>query len=232
MKCRKAQDLYFLSRDGALDEAGRMELARHLAHCYSCGLLVKEMEASLDAARSLPELSVGEGFEWNVKRRIMQEKSKLMRRDVEANPFGEKRWVSRFMVGAAAAAAVVLVAATFAVQRIGMNEPKVREVSRENRANTTLIQAPSAHEDVLSDYRMTGAYAGPRMVSDNIFTIERGGESMNQSPFEIVAGSREDSLARENELLRRRLQRLERQLMIYKGMLDKERMQRINTSLP
>jgi hypothetical protein len=232
MKCRKAQDLYFLSRDGSLDETGRMELARHLAHCSSCGLLVKEMEASLDAARSLPELSVSDGFEWNVKRRIMQEKSRLMRRDVEANPFGEKRWVSRFALGAAAAAAIVIVAATFVVQRIGMNEPRIREVSSENRASAALIQTPSAEEDVLSDYHMTGSYAGPRMVSDNIFTIERGGESVRQSPFEVAAGSREDLLAQENELLKRRIQRLERQLMIYKGMLDKERMQRLSNSLP
>jgi len=232
MKCRKAQDLYFLSRDGALDEAGRMELARHIAHCHSCGLLVKEMEASLDAAASLPELSVSDGFEWNVKRRIMQEKSRLMRRDVESNPFDGKRWVSRFALGAAAAAAVIIVAATFVVQRIGMNEPRVREVSRENRASTALIQTPSMEEDVLSDRHMTGSYAGPRMVSDNIFTIERGGESVRQSPFEAVAGSREDSLAQENELLKRRIQRLERQLLIYRGMLDKERMQRLNMSLP
>ncbi|MCX5752426.1 MAG: zf-HC2 domain-containing protein [Candidatus Krumholzibacteria bacterium] len=231
MKCRKAQDLYFLSRDGALDEAGRMELARHLAHCSSCGLLVKEMEASLDAIGSLPELSVSDGFEWNVKRRIMQEKSKLMRRDVEGSPFVEKRWVSRFALGAAAAA-VVIVAATFVAQRIGMNEPTIREVSRENRAGTALVQMPSVEEDALPDYHMSGSYAGPRMVSDNIFTIERGGESVRQSPFEVVAGSREDSLTQENEMLKRRVQRLERQLMIYRGMLDKERMQRLNNSLP
>jgi hypothetical protein len=231
MKCRKAQDLYFLSRDGALDEAGRMELARHLAHCSACGLLVKEMEASLDAAGSLPELSVSDGFEWNVKRRIMQEKSKLMRRDVKASPFGEKKWASRFALGAVAAAAVVIVAATFVAQRIGMNEPKIREASRENRTGTAPIPAPFAEQDVLSDYRMAGSYVGPRMVSDNIFTIERGGESVRQSPFEVV-GSREDSLAQQNELLKRRIQRLERQLMIYKGMLDKERMQRLNSSLP
>lgn len=231
MKCRTAQDLYFLSRDGALDETGRMELARHLAHCSSCGLFVKEMEASLDAACSLPELSVSDGFEWNVKRRIMQEKSRLMRRDVKTNPFGDKGWVSRFALGAAAAA-VVIVASVFVAQRIGMNEPKIREVARDDRGSSTLIQTPSAEEGVFSDYHTAGSYAGPRMVSDNIFTIERGGESVRQSPFAVVAGSREDSLAQDNELLKRRIQRLERQLMIYKSMLDKERIQRLNMSLP
>ncbi len=231
MKCRKAQDLYFLSRDQALDEAGRMELARHCAHCSSCGLFVKEMEASLDAARSLPEASVSDGFEWNVKRRIMQEKSRLMRRDVDGSPFGEKGWVSRFALGAAAAV-VVIVGATFAAQRFAANEPKIREVSRGDRESAALIQAPSPEENLFSDYHMTGSYAGPRMVSDNIFTIERGGESVQQSPFGVVAGSREDSLAQENERLKRRVDRLERQLMIYKGMLDKERVQRLNMSLP
>jgi hypothetical protein len=193
---------------------------------------VKEMEASLDAAGSLPELSVSDGFEWNVKRRIMQEKSRLMRRDVTSSPFGATRWVPRFAVGAAAAAVLVIVAATFVAQRIGTNEPRVREVSRDNRASTALIQTPSADENLFPDYRMTGSYAGPRMVSDNIFTIERGGESARQSPFDVVAGSREDSLAQQNELLKRRIERLERQLMIYKGMLDKERMQRLGSSLP
>jgi hypothetical protein len=231
MKCSKAQDLYFLSRDGALDEAGRMELARHLAHCPSCELLVKELEASLDAARCLPELSVSDGFEWNVKRRILQEKSRLMRRDVETNPFGEKRWALRFALGAAAAAVFVIAATTFVVQRIGVNEPQVRTVARDARSNAAPIQPPVVEGDALVDYR-GGAFAGPRMVSDNIFTFERGGESVSQSPFNVVAASREDSLARENELLKRRIQRLERELSTYRGMLDKERMQRLNMSLP
>lgn len=231
MKCSTAQDLYFLSRDGALDEAGRMELARHLAHCPSCELLVKEMEASLDAARSLPELAVSEGFEWNVKRRIMQEKSKLMRRDVETNPFGEKRWVLRFALGAAAAAVFVIAATTFVVQRIGMNEPRVRTVARDEGSGSAPIRPPVSDGSVLADYR-GGAFPGPRMVSDNILTFERGGESVNQSPFGVVASSREDSLARENELLKRRIQRLEREVLVYRGMLDKERMQRLNMSLP
>jgi hypothetical protein len=232
MKCSKAQDLYFLNRDGALDEAGRMELARHLAHCPACELLVKELEASLDAARALPELSVSEGFEWNVKRRILQEKSRLMRREVEANPFGEKRWALRFALGAAAAAVFVIAATTFVVQRIGMNEPRVREVARDERSSAAPLQTPAVEGDVLADYHGAGTFAGPRMVSDNIFTFERGGESISQSPFEVVAATREDSLARENELLKRRIQRLERQIVLYRGMLDKERMQRLNNSLP
>jgi hypothetical protein len=47
-----------------------------------------------------------------------------------------------------------------------------------------------------------------------------------------VAGSREDSLARENEMLKVRIQSLERQIMLLRSMLDKERTRQINTSLP
>jgi hypothetical protein len=231
MKCTKAQDLYYLSRDGALDDAGGIELARHLALCPSCALFAKEMEASLDAARSLPDLAAPEGFEWNVKRRILQEKSRIMRSRIEAPPFGAKRWASRFALGAAAAAVIVL-GGLFALQRVGTFGPHVKEIADESRPGATAVQIPVADEGALGDYAMSGSYTGPRMVSGNIFTVERGTESVRQSPFQFVSGSREDSLARENELLRRRVRSLERQIMLLNSIMDKERKQRINMSLP
>lgn len=232
MNCTKAQNLYFSSRDNALDEAARMELARHLAGCPSCALFVREMEASLDAARSLPELSVSEGFEWNVKRRILQEKSRLMRRRIDAPPFWERRWMWRFAIGTAAAAAVVAVVAVFALGRFGSFEPRVKEAEQQARRGGATNQLSVGDESAISDYSMSGSYTGPRMVSDNIFTVERSAGSNRQSPFQFVAGSREDSLMRENEMLRQRIKRLERQIMLLNGMLDKERMQRLNMSLP
>ncbi|MDD4856545.1 MAG: hypothetical protein PHD74_00410 [Candidatus Krumholzibacteria bacterium] len=232
MKCTKAQDLYFWSRDDRLDEAGRMELARHLAQCPSCALFVREMDESLDAARSLPHLEVSEGFEWNVKRRILQEKSKLMRGEPGMLAFREKRWMSRFAFGAAAAAAVVAAFALFALQRTGTFEPQVKEIARQTSPSGSASRLPASDDGLAADYSMIGSYTGLRMVSDNIFTAERGAEGVRQSPFQFVAGSREDSLARENELLKRRIGRLERQIMLLNGMLDKERMQRLNMSLP
>jgi hypothetical protein len=232
MKCFKAQDLYFLSRDGTLDEAARMELVRHLADCPFCARFVREMDASLDTARSLPELSVSEGFEWNVKRRILEEKSKLMRRRIEALPFGEKRWMSRFAFGAAAAVAVVIIAAVFTLQQVGPSEPRVKEVAQDERPSGVAIRFPVADEGVIPDYSISGSYTGPRMVSDNIFTVERSAEGVRQSPFQFVADSREDSLMRQNEMLKRRIKSLERQVMLLNSMLDKERMQRLNMSLP
>ena len=231
MKCTKAHNLYFASRDGTLDESGRMKLARHLAQCPSCALFAKEMEASLDTVKELPELTVPEGFEWNVKRRILQERTKLMRRE-RVVQFGGRTWLSRFAAGAVAAAAVVVLASLFAVQRLGNPAPTVREVAPELRAANTAVPASSMGEGVVMGFSASGSYTGPRMVSDNIFSVERGGESARQEPFQFVAGSREDSLARENEMLKVRIQSLERQIMLLRSMLDKERTRQINTSLP
>ncbi|HVO76449.1 MAG TPA: zf-HC2 domain-containing protein [Candidatus Bathyarchaeia archaeon] len=232
MKCTRVQDLYFLSRDDALDESARMELARHLAECPSCARFVKEMESSLDAARSLPELEVSEAFEWNVKRRILQEKSRLMRREAGSLPFRERWWLSRFAVGAAAAAAILVVASLFVLRPLGTGEPRLKEVASDVRTGGAGIQSTSSSDGAIIDYATAGAYTGPRMVSDNIFTIERGIESVRPSAFQFVAGSREDSLARDNEALKRRIQSLEHQIMLLNGMLGKERMRRLNTSLP
>lgn len=227
MKCRKAQDLFFKSRDGALDEVEGLALTRHLARCPSCALFVKEMEASLETIAGLPEPQVSEGFEWNVKRRILREKSQLMRRE-GALPFGEKWWMSRFAVGAAAAAAIVVVASIFAVERLGAPRTVVEEAAPLSSRGS----APALPVSSVDDGSFGGYTAGPRMVSDNIYTFERGGETARQSPFDIVASSREDALTRENEMLKRRIDNLERQIVWLKGLLDKERMQRLDMSLP
>jgi len=231
MKCSKAHRLYFGSRDGALDETGRMKLARHISQCSSCALFVKEMEASLGAIRELPELMTPEGFEWNVKRRILQERTKLMRRE-NTLPFGGKRWLSRFALGAAAAGAVAVFAALFAVQRLGSPAPSVKEVFPVRHASNTAVPASATDEGTVMDFSVPGSSAGPRMVSDDIFAVERSGDNARQAPFQFVAGSREDSLTKENEMLKRRIESLERQIVILKSMLDKERMRQLNMSLP
>ena len=123
MKCRKALDMYFASRDGLLDEMGRLRLAEHLGRCAACARYVKEMDASLDALAGLPELSPSEGFEWNVKRRIHEERN-LPRRSDALFPAVGRRWASNFAFGASAAAAIVI-AAIFAGNRLAPSEPSV-----------------------------------------------------------------------------------------------------------
>ena len=228
MKCTKAHNLYFASRDGMLDELGRMKLARHLAQCPACALFAKEMEASLDSARSLPELAAPEGFEWNVKRRILQERTKLMRRE-HVSPFGGRRWLSQFAIGASAAAAAIVLVALFAAQWFGSPSPSIKVVSEAPRTAGT---ASSVGEGTVMDMTIPGSYTGPRMVSSDFLSLERGSETARQAPFQFVAGSREDSLSKENEMLRMRVQRLERQIVLLKNMLDKERIRQINMSLP
>jgi hypothetical protein len=231
MKCEKAHHLYFESRDGLLDEPGRMKLVEHLSACSSCARFVKEMEASLERAKELPELTVPDGFEWNVKRRILQERTKLMRRE-NIVQFGDRRWFSRFAIGGAAAAAVVVLAAVLTIQQTKTPVPSVTRIAPEDGASNTAMTVPYGSGGISGNFFIPGSYAGPRMVSDNILAVERGGDRAGQAPFQFVAGSREDSLARENEMLKVRIQNLDRQIMILRSMLDRERMRQINTSLP
>jgi len=230
MNCGKARQFYLAGRDGSLDEARRMKLGEHLARCSSCAAYVREMDASLDLLKGLPELTVSEEFEWNVKRRILQEKTKLIRRQ-EGVRFGERWWAGRFAAGAAVAAAVV-VAVVFLYFESGRERVAV--------VKSVSVQSPAAVASRVSyggagsitDVMETGMYPGPRMVSDNLFQRDTGGGVMRQAPFRLVSVSREDSLALENELLKQRIANLERQLAILKKMLYEERMNRSNSSLP
>jgi len=227
MNCSKARQLYGAGRDGALGEADRMKLETHLARCSACAAFVREADASLDLLRGLPELSVSEGFEWNVKRRILQEKSKLFRRP-EGVRFGERWWAGRFATGAVAAAAVVLAVGVFGVGREHNRAPFVKEVpARES----TAIASRASHRPAGPTgvgVMETGAYVEPRVVTSEF--VGRGGpgvaSGLRQSPFQLVPVSREDSLTQENELLKRRIAELERQLAMYKRALYEQRLGR------
>jgi hypothetical protein len=227
MKCTKAQDFYFANRDGLLNEADRLQLAEHLTRCSACAEFFKEMDASLALLSKLPEMSPSEGFEWNVKRRIHAERNRMLRSERRA-PFREGRWMMRFAVGAAAAA--VVLAGVFAMGRFTAPGPSVRALDGAERAAARY--SPSSVEQSAFEYMPSGGFTGPRMVSDNVFSISRRPEGAEQSPFKFVAGSREDSLMRENELLRRRIENLERQVLYLKNVIERERAQRINLSLP
>jgi hypothetical protein len=230
MRCNKMRDLYFASRDGRLDESERMRLARHIAECPSCSLFVREMDASLNAAKGLPELSAPEGFEWTVKRRILEERTKLMRRE-NAMEIGGRVWASRFGLGAAAAAIVVLVAA-FAMDRPGSRAPSVKEIAGQERVSGVAGQASPMGDGALVGFSDGGFYTGPRMVSGDIVTVGGGPEATREEPFRFVGSAREDSLARENAMLKKRIESLGREIVILKSMLDEQRRQRANTPSP
>ena len=65
------------------------------------------MDGCLDLLHQLPEESPSESFEWNLKRRIMQEKARSSRAGT-ASPWTEGRWGLKFAAGTAAAAVVVI----------------------------------------------------------------------------------------------------------------------------
>jgi hypothetical protein len=229
MNCRKAQELYCAGRDGLLDEPRRMKLAKHLARCSSCAAFACEMDASLDLVKGLPELAASDGFEWNVKRRILQEKTKLIRRR-EAVRFGERWWAGRFTAGAVAAAVVVVAVMLFGLEWGRGRVAVVKSVPAEQRGAVTSV-TPYGGPGSGAEMTETGMYPGPRMVSDNLYRRETGGV-VRQGPFQLVSVSREDSLMQQNELLKQRIASLERQIVVLKSMLYEERTNRTNLSLP
>ncbi len=230
MSCRKARELYFAGRDETLDEIRRMKLERHLAGCPDCAAFVRESDASLGLLKGLPEIAPSEGFEWNVKRRILQEKARMIRRQ-EGTRFGERWWAGRFAVGAAAAVIAVGSFVLFDLERGHERVPSVKSVAvRETGAG---VAAPAyGRAGAVADVAARGMGSGPRMVSDNLFRSETASDVMRSTPFHLVPVSHEDSLTQENVLLKRRLADLERQVAALKTMLYEERLDRARRSMP
>ena len=65
-----------------------------------------------------------------------------------------------------------------------------------------------------------------RMVSGNRSYLDRNFESTGLLPIQFTTISREDSLERENELLKRRIEDLEKENRILRQLLSKERANR------
>jgi len=230
VSCRKARELYFAGRDEPLDEIRRMKLERHLAECPDCAAFVRDSDASLGLLKGLPEIVPSEGFEWNVKRRILQEKARIIRRQ-EGTRFGERSWAGRFAVGAAAAVIAVGSFVLFDIDRGRERAPAVRSVAvRETGAGVAATVRGSS--GAVTDVAALGRGSGPRMVADNLFRSETTGGIVRRMPFTLVPVSREDSLAQENALLKRQLAELARQVSALKTMLYEERLDRARRSMP
>ena len=79
MRCAKAREMYLSHYDGLLDEKERILLQQHLDVCAECAAFAEEMDRCLSLAHGLPDVEPAENFEWNVKRRILEEKARAMR---------------------------------------------------------------------------------------------------------------------------------------------------------
>lgn len=208
------------NRDGLLNEAERMKLHRHLEQCEPCALYLRELESSLDLLQELPEMELSENFDWNLKRRIALEKSKLMRN--QAGPvFGDFAWGSRFVTAAAATLVVVLAGAWFFFQGerfTPRREPMVvesatRPAPRELNRNNIF-------------YTSQGYPGGIELVSDNPFEDYAGRGQYSQQPFSVVSQQRVDYLIRENTILRQSLQVYKEQNAQLRKLLQEERARR------
>lgn len=218
MRCNKAKEYYFLSRDELLGEQERIKLQEHLSRCKECSTFVKEMDASLSLLSELDELSPSEGFEWNVKRRILQEKTKLMRAaENEQYRFG---YFLKFIGASIAAAAIVLVS----VYTI-MNFDTDSGIKVANRVS------PSSHHQTIS-FPSNRSSKGLALVSSSQPTQARyvsqtiGGYPLEYSssrafPLSTVSLSKDDSLLWENAILRKRVLDLEREVIYLRRLIKR-----------
>jgi hypothetical protein len=224
MRCKKAQDCYFKNRDGLLNEAEKMKLQEHLGDCKACADFAIEMDRCLDLLGDLPEVSPSENFEWNIKRRILEEKSRMIR-GREGSPFGQWRWGVKFAASAAAAAVLVFSGVWFL---LGHDEDPAL------RSTVAAVHTPSREShvpDMPRNYEildMTGMNypQNMRMVSGNLGMTRRSPSSDIYMPFEDAGISRSDSLAKVNLLLTRHIQDLEVENRVLRRYLSQARSRR------
>jgi hypothetical protein len=232
MRCAKVRDYFLRHRDGLLNEVEKMKLEEHMDRCTPCASFAREMDRCLDLLADLPEAAPSENFEWNLKRAILHEKTRLMRRQSDVS-FGDWRWGMKF-VTSAAAAALIIIAGTWYVSQRGA-ETTVLGGSR----SVTSVP-PSSVRLSPRDYGIinftSGAYKPTRRntpynLIDHTVGSQRvnytGSSAMRYSqPSGFATNSREDSLMKENEFLWKRVENLEREVMVLQRLLSQERARR------
>jgi len=216
MRCRTAKDYFCRNRDGTLDEAERMRLQEHLDQCPECAEFCGEMDGCLEMLGNLSELDVSENFEWNLKRRIAMEKSRVMRNRATAE-VGGWVWGSKFI---AATAATVIIALAGAWMLAGRDSGDLTAGERLAQETVKTI-APRQQGEVR--FTQTGYAAGIRYVSDDYLGDVPMDETLRQLPFSMASDPRMDYLLRENELLRRQVESLRLQNVYMQRLLLKQK---------
>lgn len=223
MRCSKARELFFGNYDGLLDEAQKMKLQAHLDRCPECASFVEEMESNLVMLRGLPEMTPSENFGWNLKRRILQEKSRLMRQASGAY-FHDTRWGMKFAASAAAVIVVALVGAWF----LFGDHPATTNGSYIAGTPTTARhqRESSTPRFGQGDFAEAERAARLRVVSNDAPGGARESGFVGPQAFQDAAPSRQDSLVRENEYLKRYVRKIEHENLILKQYLYRARMRR------
>ncbi len=225
MRCKKARRLYFLNHDGMLDESKRMKLEEHINICPECAAFVEEMDRSLGLLSDLAQPEPTENFEWNLKRRILLEKSKMARR-IGGNYLNEWQWGVKFIASAAAVSIMVLAGVWYIARD---NGPAISDAagSAGTSSQTTHSRAyiPTRHLSLVDLAGRNGS-AAVRNVSNDIAGTGGSYQSQYIMPLESSEKASLDSLAWENELLRRRMESLTRENLLLRKMLSEKQSKR------
>jgi hypothetical protein len=223
MRCSKARELCFGNCDGLLDEAQKMKLAEHLDECPSCASFVEEIEACREMLKGLPEVTLSENFEWNLKRRILQEKSRLIR-TAGGSYLRDVRWGMKFVTSAAAVIVVALIGAWFMFGEHAV-APEYGDLARKPATvrNGRDVSIPRLGQN---DFAGADRSPGMRMVSDAAHGLEPGTGVLEPQAFLPAADSRMDSVLMENEYLKWHIQRIEYENLILKQVLYRTQSQR------
>ncbi len=200
MRCKTARELYLGSRDRKLDELERIRLQHHTEVCPDCARYFREMDECLSLLDSLPEVELPESFDWNVKRMIALEKSRVMRE--RAGSFlGNPEWGMKFVASAAAVLIVVLAGAWFVA---GSGFRLTRSTAEVGQASERPVAAARGGGNI--NYTATGYPAGIRMVSDDFYGNSSGDSFRRTQPFSMESERRIEYLVRENKVLREYLE--------------------------
>jgi hypothetical protein len=230
MRCSKVREFYLKNRDGLLNEAEKMKLEEHMDACISCASYMREMNRCLDLLAGLPEISPSENFEWNLKRAILQEKTRLVR-SRSCVSFSEWQWGLRF-VSSAAAVIVLVVAGTWFMS--GRGGRSVVTPARNGGTARSSVKLSPREYDIIN-LTGSGYHAGRQNANYNLIDFSTGMQQRyytgsNQirrvQPTQFAVSSREDSLMKENEFLWKRIEILETELVVLQRLLTQERARR------
>jgi hypothetical protein len=232
MRCAKVRDYYLRNRDGLLNEAEKMKLEEHMDRCASCASFAREMDRCLGLLVALPEVSPSENFEWNLKRAVLHEKTRLLRMQSSVS-FGDWRWGMKFVTSAAAAALIIIAGTWYMSQSEG-------ERAIFGRSQSVTSVSPSSVKLTPRDYGIinftSSAYKPSRRNTPyNLVDYTVGSQPVNYTgsygmresrASGFATSSREDSLLKENEFLWKRIENLELEVMVLQRRLAQERARR------
>jgi len=217
MRCSTAREYFCRNRDGELGEAERMRLQEHMEKCPECAAFCGEMDGCLEMLGGLCEMEVSENFEWNLKRRIAMEKAQTMRSHAGAQ-LGGKVWGAKFIFAAAATLVIALAGAWM----LAGEDPGGMTSGGEKLAQEAVRTSRPAQQGEVR-FTETGYPAGIQYVSDDYLGNSSQLEGSRQLPFTMASDPRMDYLLRENELLRRQVERLRLQNAYMQKLLIRQR---------